>query len=156
MFFVFMSVKDIYNKHLIPISEDITIHEALSIMIKSHFNGVVVLNKNEELVGILSIQDIVSRIVPLEMKNNINLAEAMYKSDFFQEMCTKVKSEKVKDLMRKEIFTLRLEQNIMTVAAEFLNTDLYVFPVIEKDKVVGIVTRSELKRALALGMKITP
>lgn len=151
-----MLVKDIYNKHLIPIGEDITIKEALSLMIKSHFNGVVVLDKNKKLAGILLIQDIVSIIVPSEMIENINLAEAMYKPHFFQENCAKVKDKKVKEIMRKEFYTVTLETSVMAVAAEFLNTDSFVFPVIENDEVVGIVTRSELKKALALGMKITP
>ena len=157
MFFVFiMLVKDIYNKHLIPINEDITIHEALSLMIKSHFNGVVVLNKSKKLVGILLIQDIVSEIVPLEMKENVNLAEAMYKEHFFQDCCSQVKNKKVKQIMRKEFYKVTLDTSVMTVAAEFLSTDLYVFPVVEEDNVIGIVTRSELKKALALGMEINP
>ncbi|HVA97245.1 MAG TPA: CBS domain-containing protein [Candidatus Acidoferrales bacterium] len=151
-----MLVKDIYNKHLIPISEDITIKEALALMIKSHFNGVVVLNHKEELVGILCIQDIVASIVPIEMQENVNLAEAMYKEHFFQDMCAKVKNKKVKDIMRKEFFKVTLAMSVMAVAAEFLNTDLFVFPVMEENKVIGIVTRSELKKALALGMEITP
>jgi predicted transcriptional regulator len=151
-----MKVKDIYNKHLIPVDENITIKEALSLMIKSHFNGVLVLNNKEELVGILLIQDIVSSIVPSEMKENINLSEAMYKKHFFQENCEKVKNIKVKDIMRKKFYQVTLDTSVMTVAAEFLNTDLYVFPVVENKKAIGIVTRSELKKALALGMEITP
>jgi|ERR1700722_11506848 len=151
-----MLVKDIYNKHLVPISEEITIHEALSMMIKSHFNGVVVLNKNKKLAGVLLIQDIVSQIVPLEMTENVNLADAMYKQNFFQDNCEAIKDKKVKEIMRKDFFKLTLETSVMAVAAEFLHADLYVFPVMEGDEVVGIVTRSELKKALALGMNITP
>src|SRR4030081_2752205 len=103
-----MLVKDIYNKHITPIYEDIVIHEALSLLIKNHFNGVLVFNKKDELVGILCIQDIVATIVPVEMQKNVNLAEAMYKPHFFQEMCAKVKNKKVRDIMRKEFFTIEL------------------------------------------------
>ncbi|MGH7204139.1 MAG: CBS domain-containing protein [Candidatus Levyibacteriota bacterium] len=150
-----MLVKDIYNKDLVPVNEDITIHEALSLMIKNHFNGVVVLNKNKKLTGILLIQDIVSQIVPLEMIENVNLADALYKKHFFQDNCKAIKNKKVKKIMRKEIFTINLETSVMEVAAEFLHTDLYVFPVMENDEVIGIITRSEIKKALALGMEIT-
>ena len=151
-----MLVKDIYNKHLIPINEEITIQEALSLLIKNHFNGVVVTNKKNDIVGILCIQDIVAETVPVEMRENINLADALYKPHFFQENCEKVKDKKVKEIMRKKFFSVGLETSVMTVAAEFLTTDLYVFPVIEEGKVIGIVTRSEIKKALAIGMKINP
>ena len=153
-FFIFMLVKDMYNKNLLPISEEMTVHDALSLMIKKHFNGVVVLDKKGKLAGILLIQDIVSQIVPLEMTENVNLADAMYKEHFFQDNCEAIKNKKVKQIMREEIYKVTPETSVMAVAAEFLHTDLYVFPVMEDDKVIGIVTRSELKKALAMGMKI--
>lgn len=52
------------------------------------------------------------------------------------------------------MITVTPDTSVMTVAAEFLNTDLYVFPVVVDSKVIGIVTRSELKKALSLGMEI--
>lgn len=151
-----MLVKDIYNKHLVPISEEITIQEALAVLIKSHFNGVVVVNKKNTLVGILCIQDIVSEVVPFEMRENVHLADAMYKPHFFQDNCEKIKNKKVKNIMRKKFLTVGRDTPVMTIAAEFLTTDLYIFPVVENNTLVGIVTRSELKKALALAMKVAP
>lgn len=154
-----MFVRDIYNKNISPIREDTTVHEALESLIKNHFNGVLVYDKHDRLAGILCIQDIVAAIVPDEMRQNVNLAEAMYKPGFFKEQCQRVKNKKVKNFMRTEFLKVTPDTTVMALAAEFLNTDLYIFPVMESedsDKVIGIVTRSELKKALALGMDIAP
>jgi len=152
-----MIVNDIYNSHIDPIHEDMTVRDAVAILLKARHNGVLVLDERHELIGIFCIQDVVAAVVPEEMRENINLANAMYKSGFFEERCAHIKDKKVKHLMRTEFFRITRETNIMALAAEFLNTDLYMFPVMEKEgsnKVVGVITRSEVKKALAAGMDI--
>jgi predicted transcriptional regulator len=154
-----MIVNDIYNVHVDPIHEDMTVREAVAILLKAHHNGVLVYDDKKELAGIFCIQDVVAAVVPEEMRENINLAEAMYKPGFFEERCAHIRNKRVKQLMRTEFFRITRETNIMALAAEFLNTDLFMFPVMEKEdskKVVGVITRSEVKKALALGMDITP
>ena len=42
----------------------------------------------------------------------------------------------------------------MAVTADFLKNDLYIVPVVEKGELLGVVTRSEIKKALAYGMRI--
>ncbi len=135
--------------------EDMSVKEVLELLIKKHFNGVVVFNKADTLVGVFCIQDVTAAIVPVEIQENAHLADAMYKEHFFQEMCAKIKNKKVKDVMRREFLTVELETSVMKVAAEFLTTNVYVFPVVENEKVIGIITRSEIKKALAHGMEIS-
>jgi predicted transcriptional regulator len=149
-----MLVREIYNKKVTRIYEDASVGDALEVLVKHKFNGILVFSRKERLVGIFCIQDLTRAIVPQEMQENINLASAMYKHNFFKEICEKVKKQKVKEVMRKDFFKLSLETHLMVVAAEFLTTDLYVFPVIEKNEVMGVVTRSELKKALAIQMEI--
>jgi predicted transcriptional regulator len=57
--------------------------------------------------------------------------------------------------MRKNFESVSLEDHILSVTAEFLRGDLYIVPVIENKELIGVVTRSEIKRALAIGMNIT-
>lgn len=149
-----MLVADIYNTNISPVQEDITVSEVVTFLIDKHFNGVVVEDKKGNPVGVLSLQDIAAAIVPEEMTDNLALAEAMYVPGFFREQCQKVKDTKVKDIMRKDITMAHLETNVMEIAAEFLKNDLYIVPVVEDGKAIGIVTRSEIKTALAKGMDL--
>lgn len=149
-----MLVADIYNTNVFPISDGITIKDALQTIINKHFNGVVVVDKNKKLVGILSLQDIAGAIVPDEIKRNPTLADAFYKPNFFKELCKKIEGKYVKDIMRKEFITVTPETSVITVAADFLSNDLYMIPVMSENNIVGIITRSEIKKALAIGMEI--
>lgn len=149
-----MLVADIYNTDITPIQESMTVEEALEFLIKKHFNGVVVLNKAEQVAGVLSLQDIAAAIVPEEIRENSVLAEAMYKPDFFREQCHAMRHKKVKDIMRADVVKATPETDVMEIIAEFLNNDLYIVPVVDGEKAIGIVTRSEIKSALAKGMDL--
>lgn len=150
-----MLVADIYNTNISPIHEDLTIQDAVKFLIDKHFNGVVVEDTYGKVVGVLSLQDLAAAIVPEEMLENLSLAEAMYVPDFFREQCQAIKDKKIKDVMRKDVKSATVETPVMEIAAEFLQNDLYIVPVVENGKPIGIVTRSEIKLALAKGMDLT-
>jgi CBS domain-containing protein len=147
-----MLVKNIYNQNPTVVKDDLTVKQAVNLLLKNRFNGLLVTDKNNQLVGILSLQDIVGAIVPVDIQEHISLANAMYKEGFFQEMCQEIGEKNIKELMRKEYFSVSPDTSVMEIAADFLKNDLYIVPVMQDKKLVGIVTRSEIKKALATSM----
>ena len=89
-----MLIADIYKQNPDTISEDTTIKEALEYIMDKHDNALLI-TKNEKIIGILSIQDIVSTFVPNEYKDNVNLASATYKHGFFKQQVDELKDTKV-------------------------------------------------------------
>jgi len=81
------------------------------------------------------------------------MAAAMYKQGFFTEMCQQLKDKPVTEVMRKEFISVDLDDNIMAVTADFLKNDLYLVPVLQKGKLLGVITRTEIKKALLYGMR---
>lgn len=148
-----MLISEIFNKTPITFSDTGTVLDALETLIKKKINALVILNASNKVVGVLSLQDIAAATVPPQFRKNIRMAAAMYKKGFFTEMCQSIKDKSVKQIMRKNFVKVTLNDNIMAVTADFLYNDLYVVPVIEKGELVGIVTRSEIKKALLYGMR---
>jgi predicted transcriptional regulator len=54
--------------------------------------------------------------------------------------------------MRKDFISVNLKANILTVLADFLQNDLYIIPVIEQDHLIGVLTRTEVRKAIASGI----
>lgn len=150
-----MLIADIYHPHPQTIYEKTTVVNALKELIRDEVNGLIVLNDAKKVVGVLSLQDIAAATVPRQFRKNIGMAAAMYRKGFFSEMCESIKDKMVKDIMRHDFTAVTLEDNIMTVTADFLKNDLYIVPVIENKKLLGVVTRTEIKAALAYGMGIS-
>lgn len=149
-----MLISELYKKHAITILETASVLDALHILLKKKINGLIVLNEKEEVAGVLAIQDIAAATVPRQFRHNIQMAAAMYRPGFFSENCEELKNKPVSLVMRKKFTVTTLNDNIMAVAADFLKNDLYIVPVVEKGELLGVVTRSEIKKALAYGMRI--
>lgn len=149
-----MLISELYHKHAHTVKENIKVVDALHIFIEKKINGLIVLNSRDEVVGVLALQDIAAATVPRQFRHNIQMAVAMYKPGFFSENCDEIKDKPVSEVMRKKFTVTSLHDNIMAVTADFLKNDLYIVPVVEKGELLGVVTRSEIKKALAYGMRI--
>jgi len=149
-----MLIHEIYHKDPVTIRDDVTIRDALNTILHKRINGLVVTDKNNKVIGVLAIQDIAGATIPTQFKKNIHMAAAMYRKGFFSESCIAIQDEPVSKYMRKNFVSVNLQDNIMAVTADFLQNDLYIVPVIEAGELVGVITRSEIKKALAYGMKI--
>jgi CBS domain-containing protein len=150
-----MLVSEIYHKDPVTITDSVTVREALKLIVRKRINGLVVLNEaGNKVVGVLAVQDIAAATIPRQMRNSIGMAAAIYKKGFFHEMCKSIQDFPVKKIMRKDFEKVALDDHIMAITADFLHNDLYIVPVIEDGQLVGVITRSEIKKALAYGMNI--
>lgn len=149
-----MLISEIYQPTTRTIHQDTSVGDALAALIQNDINGFVVVNDKEEIVGIFSTQDLAAATVPAEFKENTNLATAMYRKGFFHEICQGIKDKPIKEFMHKNIITVTPDTHIIVVAADFLKNDLYVVPVVENGHLIGIITRSNIKKAIAKAMNI--
>jgi acetoin utilization protein AcuB len=147
-----MLISEIYHPHPKTMKDSSTVVEAIDELMRDEVNALVVVNKKDKVVGILSLQDIAGATVPRQFRKNIRMAAAMYKRGFFTEMCQALKDKPITEVMRTDFIAVDLHDNIMAVTADFLKNDLYIVPVIEKGKLLGVVTRTEIKKALQYGM----
>ncbi len=150
-----MLIAEIYNPHPQTIKPDVKIKDALKELIGDDINGLVVVDDDKRVVGVLSLQDIAAATVPREFRHNLGVAAAMYKKGFFTQLCHELENQPVSRVMRRNFQSVTLEDNIMAVTADFLKNDLYIVPVVSSDdnhKLIGVVTRTEIKDALAYGM----
>jgi predicted transcriptional regulator len=147
-----MLISEICHTEVTTILQDQTIGEAVAGIMSSEHNGYIVINTQKKVVGVLSLQDIAAATIPQEFRDNPSLPLAMYKKGFFQEQCLLVKDKRVKEIMRTNYIQVTMTTNILAVTADFLENDLYIVPVLEEGNLVGIITRTEIKRALAKGM----
>ncbi len=148
-----MLIKDIYHHNPKTVVQTATIAEVMAQLTREKVNGLVVTNKDGLVKGIVSLQDIAAATVPRQFRQNIRMAAAMYREGFFTEMCQQLKEKPVSSVMRTDFVSVSLDDNIMAVTADFLKNDLYIVPVIEKKVLLGVVTRSEIKKAIIYGMR---
>lgn len=138
-------VKDVVNRNLITVSPSSSFEEVINIMKKGV--GKVPVLENEKVVGIITRDDILVKEGKFPLPPVIAFWEVMITlpgNKEYQEKLNKFSSYKVKDIMSKVKMYSSLEDNLEDVVTEMLNKKISYTLVLENEKLVGIVTKSDL------------
>ena len=137
------SPREVYNKlekymatELVTLGPDLSITKAMELLLKHQISGATVLDENRKIVGMLTEKDCL-RVLIDSAYNNMPYRD-----------------RKVRDYMTDEVRTVSLEQDLIDVAYEFLNSNFRRFPVVHNGRLVGQVSRRDVLRA-ALDIKRT-
>jgi CBS domain-containing protein len=138
-------VKDVVNRNLITVSPSSSFEEVINIMKKGV--GKVPVLENEKVVGIITRDDILVKEGKFPLPPAIAFWEVMITlpgNKEYQEKLNKFSSYKVEDIMSKVKMYSSLEDNLEDVVTEMLNKKISYTLVLENEKLVGIVTKSDL------------
>jgi predicted transcriptional regulator len=143
-----MFAADIYNTQFKCVSENESLTNAFKMLKEFSFNSLVVIQDDGKVSGVICVQDILKKVVPPEFQDNTMLAEALYRPNFFKERCSLIKDSKVKDIMRRDIYVAEPTTSIMEIAAEFLHSQLPIVPICEDERILGVISRTEMRKVL--------
>jgi len=112
--------KTIMTENVITISENATIEEAAKLMVNKHVNSLLI-TKNNYPIAIVAENDLI--------KGTLN---------------KNPKKVKVKDFMNKDFLTLNINANYSYIVKKLRNEKIKRFPVVENNKLVGIITEMDI------------
>jgi len=92
------------------------------------------------LVGMVSVEDVFRRLVPLYVGMTGSLVTALHES-YFEEIFAKFKNTPVSAVMTREIDAMSPDEPLMQAVALFATKARKTLPVIENGRFVGAVTR---------------
>lgn len=126
-------VKDIIRKNIIPLSSGLLLAEAVERILASGITGLPVVNDNGKLVGFLSEQDCIAQMI----------------SETYHADSRKV----VADLMHQEPLSVGPEESIIDVAQKMKLNKPKVYPVLQGNELLGVISRKDVLKALNEVMK---
>lgn len=121
-------VKDYMQRTSHAISSTATTTEVVARLLKSGMTGIPVIDEQETVVGFVSEQDCIKELL---------------NGAFF---CDKPPS--VTTIMTKEVLTVTANTSIVELAQTMLREKPKNFPVVSEGKLVGIITRRHILKAL--------
>ncbi|MDI6825654.1 MAG: CBS domain-containing protein [Candidatus Aenigmarchaeota archaeon] len=151
-------VKDFMNTKVIILSPDDTIFDAAKLLAKLNIAGAPVV-KDGKIVGIISISDIIKFIdIKLGKLPKIEFPGLSWLLLAFIQMqklrvdvrreLEKASKSKVKDVMTKNVIVVSPSTTLVEVAEMMEKYDVNRLPVVDGGKLVGIVARADLIKAL--------
>ncbi|MCG5478966.1 CBS domain-containing protein [Sinorhizobium alkalisoli] len=140
-----MQAKDFMTRGVISISPEHSVSHAARIMLENHISGLLVRDDQGQLLGVLSEGDLLRRaeLGPAAWRSSTEKQHAS------AERFIKSHSWQVGDVMTRKLVTVDGDTPLDRVAAIMAANQVNRVPVMQGDEILGIVTRSDILRAVA-------
>lgn len=142
------------QKQVATISKTATFKEAVEKMIHAKTNGLVVINGDNKVIGIISSWDLIQHIVPDYLEEDKHLA-SFESPDVFEKRIQEVQDNPITKFMTMKVLTVMSTDSIMEASTLLSEFRIRQLPVVnEEKKLVGYINRTDIKRAVgeALGI----
>ena len=143
-----MDVKDIMTRNPISIEPNAPLGTAIAVMVERKIRHLPVVDDTGSVVGMITDRDLRSAALAPALEEY--LSESARRR--LRGVATTLENLRVKDAMTSNAITAKPEMPVTQAAALMLEARVGSLPVIEKGKLVGIVTDRDAVRALAINV----
>ena len=159
-----MKIKDLMAKNLTTVEPTMTLERAARRMLEKGVSGLPVVDEENKLVGILSETDILMNmktIVDREVGMRY-LSDTTHSLSLFVMLAEKdpeirdgifrrLRASNVEDAMTTNIISAKPSATLESVAALMIEHNVNRIPIVDGDKLVGMVTKADFARFVATG-----
>jgi len=142
-----MKVKDLMQKRFKTLKPNNTYQDAVALLYKNKLTGVAVVNEDKEIVGYVSEKDLFRILYPY-YQSFYEHPENYTDGEKREKKAEEIKLHPVEMFMTKKPLTVYPDMPIMNAGALMLANRVHQFPVIENNKVVGMISRELIYRAV--------
>lgn len=146
-----LTAKDLMTTDCVTVGLNDDITEAARLLLEKGFNGVPVVDDNNKLAGILCQSDLVAQQKRLSIPSVFTLLDGFIPlsstSQLEREM-EKITATKVRQAMTPNPTCVTPDTPIEDIATTMADQKLYTLPVVEGGKLVGVIGKSDILRAL--------
>jgi CBS domain-containing protein len=146
-----LKVKDIMTREIITVSPETEIVNAAKILLEKRINGLPVIDAFGRLVGVLCQSDLVAQQMSIPIPSVFTLLDGYIPLTIIKRIdkeVEKIAALTVKQAMTPNPVTVGPEIDIEDVAKLMVDKKYHTLPVMEGDKVVGIVGKKDVLKTL--------
>ena len=152
-----MQASDIMTTDVVSVRPDATVYEAATLLTRHHVSGIPVVDDSGAVVGILSEGDLLHRVETGTGKPQRSwLGEFLHSTRKLASEYLKENAVKVSDLMTSNVIYVSPQAELSEIADLLERHHIKRVPVLDQGKLVGIVSRANLIRALASAAQPDP
>jgi CBS domain-containing protein len=140
------------TKNVIFLNPTQTVEEAAQLMLKKDISALPIVDSNSHLIGIITESDFVGKEanIPHALASIKRLLGQVFYFDEVESLFLKAKTMPVENIMTKFPKTVTPDFSLTDVVNIMIRHNLKRIPVVEDEKLVGIITRKDIMRAFTL------
>ena len=130
---------DIMSENVIVVRPDMPIRQVAHLMLRDRVGGFPVVDADDRMVGIIILADLLKMIHTATENHTIE--------DFYKKLPT-FKKLSVASVMSENVTAISPQTSLPEILKTLIEKDIFTFPVVENEKIVGIVSRHDIMNAL--------
>ena len=148
-----MNAADIMTRDILSVGPESPIVEAIGLMLDNHVSGLPVIDEAGQLVGILTEGDLLRRGETGTERHRPRWLEILMGPGRLASEYVRTHGRKVEEIMTRELVSVDPETPLDEIVELMERHRIKRVPVLEGEKLVGIVSRADFLRTLARGLE---
>lgn len=143
--------KDIMSTAVQTATPDMTVEELAQVLIEHRISGVPVIDAEDNLVGIVTENDLISQNKRLHIPTVLRLFDAyilLGSPGAMEKEFKKMAAATVGEICSREVITIAEDTSVEEIATIMAERKVHLLPVLSSGKLVGIVGKADLIRAM--------
>lgn len=145
-----LKAKDIMTTKVITVTPETEISAVARTLLDNRINGLPVVDRDGGLVGIICQSDLITQQKAFPLPSVFNLLDAFIPigAGRLEREVQKIAATTAADAMTPRPVTVHPETSLEDVATLMVNRNFHTLPVVEDEKLVGIIGKEDLLRTL--------
>jgi CBS domain-containing protein len=148
-----MKARELMSSPAIAVGPETKIQEVARTMREAQISGVPVIDENGALLGVITELQLIERSAPVKQPRYLALLSGLIPLNLeeyreYREQVKLVLATNAEELMDDDPAAVGPETDLDTILALMSEPEVTMLPIVENDRVIGVVTRTDLVRLL--------
>lgn len=143
------TVADIMTKDVVTVTKDTTVRELAQIFESRHFGSLPIVDENGGLTGIVTASDLIEQGRSLHIPTVISLFDWVIPLEgerSLERELQKMTAQTAGEICSTDVVTVKATDPVSTAADTMSSRKLHALPVVDGNKLVGMVSRIDIIR----------
>ena len=129
-----------------------SVEELARLLLRKDVTGAVIVDKKGKLLGVVTDGDLIAKEKNLHLPTVVSIFDSVVyleTSDHFKDELHKMVATRVEDIYTRDPETVKMDSTLSDIATIMSEKKIHFLPVIDEERVEGVVGRREILKALA-------
>jgi CBS domain-containing protein len=145
-------VVDLMTTEVIKVYPDTKVSEIARLMATRDVSGIPVVDAADQVLGLVTEKDMIVRNTRLKLPNFIMILDMVISLEtprHYEERLEHILGTTAEEIMTDSVVTIKPDATIEELAELMIDRHINPIPVVEHDRLVGIISRSDIIRMMA-------
>lgn len=146
-----LKAQDIMTRTVHTVSTETDVEELARLFVETGVSAMPVVDSEGRLQGIVTETDLIEQDKPLHIPTVVSIFDwVLYleSEKVFRDQVEKMTARKVGEICSRDVVTCTPETPVSEIAALMVDHKAHLIPVIERERVAGVVARLDIIRAM--------